>query len=120
MPSVEAPHPPRSGSHRDRRTVGARHEPRLARNPPDRFNQGSQLGLTLVATRLYQLLMCPMCGAAPEPGMARCRGCNPTIVAAGGALDRLDDGARVDAAMYAALLHYAPINDVIREARRVV
>ena len=28
--------------------------------------------------------------------------------------------ATVDAAMYAALLHYAPINDVIREARRVV
>ncbi|HSS93993.1 MAG TPA: class I SAM-dependent methyltransferase [Candidatus Dormibacteraeota bacterium] len=54
-------------------------------------------------TRAYQALICPRCGAAPEPGAARCRGCGRAIAAAGGGLDLLDDDERLAADGFARL-----------------
>jgi SAM-dependent methyltransferase len=50
---------------------------------------------------LYQLLRCPQCGTAPEPGLTLCKGCGRSIVAVGGCLDLLDDQGREAADRFA-------------------
>jgi SAM-dependent methyltransferase len=50
---------------------------------------------------LYELLKCPVCGAAPGPGRATCNGCGRPIAAADWALDLLDDSARQAADRFA-------------------
>jgi SAM-dependent methyltransferase len=52
--------------------------------------------------RLFQLLMCPGCEMAPEPGLSQCRGCGRSIAAVGGGLDLLNDQGREEAARFAA------------------
>ena len=51
---------------------------------------------------LYRRLRCPQCGAAPEPGLAACKGCGRSIGAARGGLDLLDDRGREEADHFAA------------------
>jgi SAM-dependent methyltransferase len=51
--------------------------------------------------RLYELLMCPGCGASPVPGSERCPGCNRSLRALNGGLDLLDDDLRSDADTFA-------------------
>jgi len=55
-----------------------------------------------VFSELYQLLMCPQCGTAPEPGLAHCKGCGRSIAAVGGGFDLLDDRGREAADRFAA------------------
>jgi SAM-dependent methyltransferase len=55
-----------------------------------------------MTTRLFQLLMCPRCGTAPDPGHARCPGCGRSVIAARGGLDLLDDQGREEADRFAA------------------
>jgi SAM-dependent methyltransferase len=55
-----------------------------------------------VLSELYQLLRCPKCGTAPEPGLGRCKGCGRSIAAVGGGLDLLDDQGRGAADRFAA------------------
>src|SRR5713226_3256958 len=55
-----------------------------------------------MTTRLFELLMCPRCGTAPDPGNARCPGCGRSVIAAGGGLDLLDDQGREEADRFAA------------------
>ena len=55
-----------------------------------------------MSSRLYHLLTCPSCGASPEPGSARCPGCQRSTRAQGGGLDLLDDSLRSDADRFAA------------------
>jgi SAM-dependent methyltransferase len=50
---------------------------------------------------LYELLKCPVCGAAPAPDRATCTGCGRRIAGTDGALDLLDDGARQAAGRFA-------------------
>jgi SAM-dependent methyltransferase len=56
-----------------------------------------------VEARAYQVLSCPRCGAAPEPGATRCPGCGHPITTAGGGLDLLDDDERQAADAFAGL-----------------
>jgi SAM-dependent methyltransferase len=53
-------------------------------------------------SELHQLLRCPQCGTAPEPGLGRCKGCGRSIAAVGGGLDLLDDQGREAADRFAA------------------
>jgi SAM-dependent methyltransferase len=55
-----------------------------------------------MTSRLSQLLMCPACGAPPEPDSAQCLGCGRSIRAAGGGLDLLPDDLRPAADAFAA------------------
>ncbi len=53
-------------------------------------------------SELHQLLRCPSCGTAPEPGLAQCKGCGRFIAAVGGGLDLLDEQGREAADHFAA------------------
>jgi SAM-dependent methyltransferase len=53
-------------------------------------------------SRLYELLMCPSCGASPDPVSERCTGCNRSVSARNGGLDLLDDDVRSAADTFAA------------------
>ena len=50
---------------------------------------------------LYELLKCPVCGAAPAPDRATCIGCGRPIAGTDGALDLLDDRGRQAADRFA-------------------
>ncbi len=52
-------------------------------------------------SELHQLLRCPQCGTAPEPGLALCKGCGRSIATVGGCLDLLDDQGREAADRFA-------------------
>jgi SAM-dependent methyltransferase len=47
-----------------------------------------------VNPRLYALLACPACGAAPDPDSRVCPGCGRALITPAGGLDLLDDESR--------------------------
>jgi SAM-dependent methyltransferase len=57
-----------------------------------------------MSRRLFDLLTCPACGTAPDPGSRDCPGCGRAVVTAGGGLDLLDDESRTSADTFQA--HY--------------
>ena len=49
---------------------------------------------------LYELLVCPNCGASPKPDVEDCPGCDRSILASGGGIDLLADEFRAEAEVF--------------------
>jgi SAM-dependent methyltransferase len=56
-------------------------------------------------SRLYGLLRCPRCGAAPAPANELCPGCGRTVISPSGGVDLLDDGTRAESDRFAERYH---------------
>jgi SAM-dependent methyltransferase len=53
-------------------------------------------------THLYSLLICPQCGAVPDPKLPHCPQCGRPLATRSGGLDLLDDELRDEADLFAA------------------